>query len=192
MALFKGVVTVFLESIMKKIFVYLCCAVFFILLPACDRGIENKEKASVRSAAISEASKIPHFALPAAIDGTLIDSDEYDGRVRLINFFATWCPPCLEEVPTLIELDNKYNDKGFSVIGLSVDQGGREVVKKFVEKMKIHYSVLMADEAVSDAFGGVSGIPVSFLVARDGTMMRKYFGYVDHKVLEKDIKELLP
>ena len=177
---------------MKKIFVYLCCAVFLLALPACDRGMEEKEKASVRSAAISDASKMPHFVLPSAIDGTLVDSNEYDGRVRLVNFFATWCPPCVEEVPTLIELDNKYNDKGFSVIGLSVDQGGREVVKKFIEKMKIHYSVLMADEAVSDAFGGVSGIPVSFLVASDGSMIRKYFGYVDHKVLERDIKELLP
>jgi thiol-disulfide isomerase/thioredoxin len=176
---------------MKKILVYLCCAVFLLALSACDRGTAEKEKASPRPASISDTGKMPHFALPSAVDGTLVDSDEYDGRVRLINFFATWCPPCIEEVPTLIKLDNKYNERGFSVIGLSVDQGEREVVKKFVEKMKIHYSVLIADDAISDAFGGVSGIPVSYLVAGDGTMIRKYFGYVEQKVMEQDIEEVL-
>lgn len=183
------------EIVMKKILLYLCCVATVIFMTVgCDRldgeskpGTDQAETNRTQSA----ISKVPHFALPSVVDGTIIDSDEYSGRVRLINFFATWCPPCLEEVPTLIKLEDKFGSKGFTVIGLSVDQGGSEVVKKFVDKMKINYPVLLADEAVSYAFGGVSGIPVSFLIAQDGTMIRKYFGYVDLTILERDIKEAL-
>jgi len=180
---------------MKKIVMYFCCLALVLLVFACDSGAEKSEIAANRPAGNASrtisANTMTHFVLPSAVDGTLIDSDAYKGRVRLINFFATWCPPCMEEVPTLIELADKFGENGFSVIGLSVDQSGREVVKKFVNKMKINYPVLMADEAVSSAFGGISGIPVSFLVARDGTLLRRYIGYVDHRVLEKDIEEVL-
>jgi len=180
---------------MKKIVTYFCGLAVVLLVFACDSGAEKTEIAANRPAGhvsgTISANTMAHFVLPSAVDGTLIDSDAYKGRVRLINFFATWCPPCMEEVPTLIELEDKFGEKGFSVIGLSVDQSGREVVKKFVNKMKINYPVLMADEAVSSAFGGVSGIPVSFLVARDDTLLRRYIGYVDHRVLEKDMEEVL-
>jgi len=172
---------------MKRIVTYFCSMAVVFLIFACDTGAE-KSGAVVRTAS---DNAMAHFALPSAVDGTIIDSDEFKGRVRLINFFATWCPPCLEEIPNLIELEDRFSTEGFSVIGLSVDQGGSEKVKKFVNKMKINYPVLMADEKISSAFGGVSGIPVSFLVARDGTLLRRYLGYVDHAVLEKDIQEVL-
>lgn len=180
---------------MKKIVTYFCGLAVVLLVFACDSGAEKNEVAASRPAGnvsrTISTNKMAHFVLPSAVDGTLIDSDAYQGRVRLINFFATWCPPCMEEIPTLIELADKFGSNGFSVIGLSVDQSEREVVKKFVNKMKITYPVLMADEAVSSAFGGISGIPVSFLVARDGTLVRRYLGYVDHRVLLRDIEEVL-
>jgi thiol-disulfide isomerase/thioredoxin len=180
---------------MKRIVTYFFSIAVVFMIFACDSGAEKRGESAggmgggvVRTASVSTMA---HFALPSAVDGTLFDSDEYQGRVRLINFFATWCPPCLEEIPNLIELENRFGADGFSVIGLSVDQGGREKVKKFVKKMKINYPVLMADDKVSSEFGGVSGIPVSFLVARDGTLLRRYMGYVDHAVLERDIQEVL-
>jgi len=181
--------------LMKKIVTYFCGLAVVLLVFACDSGAEKSEIAANRSvdnvSSSISANTMVRFVLPSAVDGTLIDSDAYKGRVRLINFFATWCPPCMEEIPSLIELEDKYGENGFSVIGLSVDQSGREVVKKFVNKMKINYPVLMADQAVSSAFGGISGIPVSFLVARDDTVMRRYIGFVDHRILEKDIEEVL-
>ena len=180
---------------MKKIVTYFCGLAVVFLIFACDSGAEKREGVAGRlsgdGSRTTSASMLAHFALPSALDGTIIDSNEYQGRVRLINFFATWCPPCLEEIPNLIDLENRFGRDGLSVIGLSVDQGGREKVKKFVKKMKINYPVLMADEKVSSAFGGVSGIPVSFLVTRDGTLLRRYLGYVDHAVLERDIQEVL-
>jgi thiol-disulfide isomerase/thioredoxin len=180
---------------MKRIVMFFCSMAVVFLIFACDSGAEKRGDSvgrmggsMVRTASVGTMA---HFALPSALDGTIIDSDEYQGRVRLINFFATWCPPCLEEIPNLIELGNRFGNNGFTVIGLSVDKGGREKVKKFVKKMKINYPVLMADEKVSSEFGGVSGIPVSFLVGQDGTLLRRYLGYVDHAVLERDIQEVL-
>ncbi len=180
---------------MKNILIYVCGFVLLLLFSsACDQaseknGISSKDQRI--PAKVGPESKIVHFALPSAMDGNIIDSNEYQGKVRLINFFATWCPPCLEEIPTLIELHKKYDADGFSVIGLSVDQGGREIVKKFAKKLKINYPVLMADDDVTNGFGGISGIPVSFLVGRDDVFIRRYFGYVDHDTLKNDIKEAL-
>lgn len=180
---------------MKKIAMYFCGLAVVLLVFACDSGAEKNEAVASRPAGnvsrTISTKKVAHFELPSVVDGTLIDSDAYKGRVRLIIFFATWCPPCIEETPTLIELEDKFGSSGFSVIGLSVDQSGRETLKKFVTKMKINYPVLIADDAVISAFGGITGIPVSFLVARDDTLVRRYLGYVDHGVLARDIEEVL-
>jgi thiol-disulfide isomerase/thioredoxin len=183
------------ELVMKRIVMYFCGLAVMLLVFACDSGAEKNQNATNRPAEnvsrTISTQKVAHFVLPSAVDGTLIDSDAYKGRVRLINFFATWCPPCMEEIPSLIKLADKFGDNGFSLIGLSVDQSGREVVKKFVAKMKINYPVLMADEEVSAAFGGITGIPASFLVARDGTLLRRYLGFVDQQQLVNDIEEVL-
>jgi thiol-disulfide isomerase/thioredoxin len=179
---------------MRKILIYLCCIAAVFMTIGCDKQSDDRKPGADRAAtgvSQSTANKVPHFALPSVIDGTIVDSDEYAGRVRLINFFATWCPPCLEEVPTLVKLEDKFGDKGFSVIGLSVDEDGSEIVKQFVDKMKVNYTVLLTDEAIRQAFGGVSGIPSTFLVTQDGIILRKYLGYVDRDILEKDILEIL-
>ena len=129
----------------------------------------------------------PHFVLPA-VAGEAVDSDAYRGRVLLVSFFATWCPPCMEEVPAFIELQKEFAARGFSVLGLSVDEGGIDLVRRLVEKYGINYPVAMADQQVTRGFGGVSGIPVSFLVNREGQVVQKYLGYTDHDVLKQDIQ----
>ncbi len=140
---------------------------------------------------VSAASKMPSFVLPDVVSGTKIDSQQFSGKTLLVTFFATWCPPCMQEVPDLIELQSKYASKGFSVVGLAVDQGGPGAVKKLVEKRSINYPVLMANSATARAFGGVVGIPTSFLVNSKGTVVKKYPGYVPHVLLENDIKKIM-
>jgi thiol-disulfide isomerase/thioredoxin len=137
------------------------------------------------------ATKMPSFALADVVSGETIDSSSFKGKSLLVTFFATWCPPCIQEVPTLIKLQNSYKDKGFSVIGLSVDQGGSQVVKKLVLKKSINYPVMMADDMTIQNFGGVYGIPVSFLVNKKGNVVKKYTGYIAKSILEKDIKKIL-
>ncbi len=155
--------------------------VFFVLLLV-----------TVFSTVASQAStKMPAFALTNVLDGKIVQSNSFDGKVLLLTFFATWCPPCAEEVPTLVNLQNELADSGFSVVGLSVDQQDSAIVAKFVEKRDINYPVLLAEAQTTRDFGGVYGIPVAFLVNKSGNVVKKYTGYVQHEILEKDIRSLL-
>jgi len=137
------------------------------------------------------AMKMPAFALPSVKDGSIVKSDAYQGQVLLINFFATWCPPCRKEIPALIKLQKEFGPKGFTVIALSTDQAGAAEVDKFARKMEINYPVLMSDTATPKAFGGILGIPTSFLVNRQGEVVKRYDGYSDERTLIKDISSIL-
>jgi len=137
------------------------------------------------------ATRMPSFSLPDAVNGVTVNSTNFSGKTLLITFFATWCPPCMQEVPTLIELQQQFSKDNFSVIGMSVDQGGADVVAKLVNKRSINYPVLMADEVTARNFGGVVGIPTSFLVNKEGNVVKKYPGYIPHAILEQDIKKIM-
>lgn len=144
------------------------------------------------STVVAQATtQMPSFSLESVRDGKIIESDSFSGKVLLLTFFATWCPPCAEEVPVLVKLQKELADAGFSVVGLSVDQTGPDSVAKFVKSEKINYPVLLAESQTTQDFGGVYGIPVAFLVNKSGNVVKKYTGYVQHEILEKDIRSLL-
>jgi len=143
------------------------------------------------AATVAASTKMPEFALKSVRDGRIVDSGIFSGKVLYITFFATWCPPCVQEVPVLVELHEQLAESGFSVIGLSVDEKGPDAVASFVEKKAINYPVLMAEFDTTTDFGGIFGIPVSFLVNKNGNVVKRYTGYVPRKVLEKDIHSLL-
>ena len=140
---------------------------------------------------VAAASKMPSFLLRDVVTGDKVDSKNFSGKTLLVTFFATWCPPCIQEIPDLIKLHKKYEKKGFSVIALSVDESGLKTVRKLVEKRSINYPVLMADKSTAISFGGVVGIPTSFLINSNGTVVKKYPGYVPHMILENDIKKIM-
>lgn len=137
------------------------------------------------------STAMPPFALKSVQDGATVQSSEFKGNALLVTFFATWCPSCREEIPTLINLQKQFSPRGFSVIGLSVDQGGAEVVQRLVQKKEINYPVVMADAKIIQDFGGVYAIPVSFLVNKDGNVVKKYPGLVPPSVLASDIQNIL-
>jgi thiol-disulfide isomerase/thioredoxin len=137
------------------------------------------------------SSQMPNFVLPDVVNGQKTSSSTFEGKTLLLTFFATWCPPCIEEMPTLIELQDEYRNQGFSVIGLSVDQGGAKAVKRFIRKKAVNYPVLMADAQVMKDFGGVYGIPVTFLINKKGNVVKKYTGYIPKSILVKDLKKIL-
>lgn len=139
----------------------------------------------------SAAVSMPDFSLPSAVDGKMVSSKDYKGKVLLVTFFATWCPPCMQEVPSLMELNKELGPKGFAVLALSVDEGGPGIVAKLVKRRKINYPVLMADRSTADEFGGIAGIPTSFLVNRQGHVVKRYPGFVAHSILQRDIEALL-
>lgn len=137
------------------------------------------------------ATRMPSFSLASVRDGEVVDSKSFKGKVLLLTFFATWCPPCAEEIPVLVKLQDDLGEAGFSVVGLSVDQQGPAIVASFVEKRGVNYPVLLAEAQTTSDFGGVYGIPVAFLVNKSGNVVKKYTGYVGHNILEKDIRSLL-
>jgi peroxiredoxin len=137
------------------------------------------------------AVNMPAFSLPAAVDGSVVTSENYRGKAMLITFFATWCPPCLREIPTLKELHAQFHQQGFVVVALSVDEGGSGAVAQLVRKASINYPVLMADRSTAHNFGDVVAIPTSFLVNRDGQVVKKYPGLVSRGLLERDIESVL-
>jgi len=137
------------------------------------------------------AVAMPEFSLPAVTDGKTVNSADFKDKVLLVTFFATWCPPCRQEIPTLKKLQLELGPQGFSVLGLSVDEGGSGIVAKLIKKEKINYPVLMADRSTANSFGGIAGIPTSFLINRQGHVVKKYPGFIPHKLLERDIRKFL-
>jgi len=132
----------------------------------------------------------PYFILPD-LDGKMVSLKDFKGKVLILDFWATWCPPCREEIPHFQELYAKYRGKGFEVIGIALDQGGAKVVKPFAEKFNIGYTILLGGAEISDAYGGIIGIPTTFVIDRKGQIIKKYVGYRDKEVFEEDIKGLL-
>jgi len=146
---------------------------------------------SDRKQQLTTVGTMPAFTLSSALDGSPINSQDYKGQAMVITFFATWCAPCRQEVPTLIALQNKYADRDFTVLAISVDQGDTRKVRNFMTELGINYPVAMSDPDTPKDFGNVFGIPTSFLVDRKGNIVQRYDGYVDITVLERALQEVL-
>lgn len=132
---------------------------------------------------------VPEFTLPD-LSGKQVSVSEFKGKVLILDFWATWCPPCREEIPGFVDLYGRYRDKGLAMVGISLDDGP-QVVKEFVGQYKINYPVLMGNEAVTRAFGGIRGIPTTFVIGKKGKVHKKYVGFQTGEVFENDIKALL-
>ncbi|WP_240193487.1 TlpA family protein disulfide reductase [Desulfobulbus alkaliphilus] len=137
------------------------------------------------------AVPMPAFSLPTAVDGAVVSSKSYEGRALLITFFATWCSSCLHEIPLLKDMHAKFSPHGFTVVALSVDEGGTTAVNRLIKRAGISYPVLMADNKATRDFGGITTVPTSFLVNRDGHVVKKYSGGIVRRILEKDIESVL-
>ncbi len=125
------------------------------------------------------------------IAGREVSSDEFKGKVVVVDFWATWCGPCKEEIPGYVELQKKYADKGFVIVGVSLDQQGPPVVKRYAESAKINYPLVMGDDGVVSAFGGIDAIPTTFLIDREGRIRHKKVGSMETAEYEKIIAPLL-
>ncbi len=137
------------------------------------------------------AKKMPEFSEKTVNDQGKFDSATLRGKVVLVNFWATWCPPCRKEIPSLVKLQEKYRDKGFAVVGISMDEGGSTLVGKFLAKQKVTYPVIIGDAELARGFGGVIGVPASFLVDRQGELIRRYDGFASEDELQEEIEKLL-
>jgi peroxiredoxin len=154
------------------------------------RNRSRPGKGSLGSAAASGVPSVaPGFVLED-LDGQRLDLSSYRGRVVLLDFWATWCTPCRSEIPRFVDLQGRYRDQGLQVIGISMDDGPKPV-RDFYREFKMNYPVALGTEKVAESYGGVLGLPINFLIDRDGRIAAKYVGEVEMPVLEREIQTLL-
>jgi cytochrome c biogenesis protein CcmG/thiol:disulfide interchange protein DsbE len=135
-------------------------------------------------------AKAPNFALKAS-DGQTVELSKFKGKVVVVNFWATWCPPCREEIPDFISLYESYKGRGVAFVGISLDEKGWAVVKPFIEKYKITYPVVLDDGKSQAAYGGIQYIPTTFIVDKTGQIVDKVVGGISKADLEKKIRRYL-
>jgi thiol-disulfide isomerase/thioredoxin len=150
-------------------------------------------KADIPAPAVQLA---PDFTLKD-LDGKDVSLSQYKGKVVLINFWATWCDPCRIEIPWLIDMQAKYGPKGFTVVGIAMDEEGKSAVAPFLEKERfdvggqkqaMSYPIWLGTDDAAEKFGGILGYPTSFLISRDGKEVRKFQGLEGYDTLAKAIE----
>jgi thiol-disulfide isomerase/thioredoxin len=125
------------------------------------------------------------------VDGRVVTSDQFKHKILVLDFWATWCGPCRSEIPGYVALQKKYAADGLAIMGVSLDRAGPEVVKKFVTNEKINYQIVMGDDRIVDALGGVEAIPTTFIVDRNGTVRYRKVGAMPVGEFEKVLKLIL-
>src|SRR5580692_4208696 len=125
------------------------------------------------------------------VDGKPVDLGEFKGKVVVLDFWATWCPPCRTEIPGYIALQKKYAADGLVVIGVSVDTDGPAPVKKFMKDFGINYLIVMADDDIQNAYGPILGYPTTFIIDRDGVIRDKKLGKMPAAGFEKMVLAVL-
>jgi cytochrome c biogenesis protein CcmG, thiol:disulfide interchange protein DsbE len=136
------------------------------------------------------SGKAPDFTR-TSLDGKPIHLSSYRGKLVLLNFWATWCGPCIAEIPRFSAWQTKYGPQGLQVLGVSMDDD-KPPVQKAAHKYQLTYPIVMGDEHLGEVFGGVLGLPITFLISSDGKILARYQGETDLNQLEKRIASLLP
>ena len=134
-------------------------------------------------------SPAPNFSR-VDLDQRNVDLTAYRGKVVVLNFWATWCTPCLIEMPRFVEWQQEYGERGLQVIGISMDDEALPVRAAF-QKYRLNFPVVMGDEKLGEMYGGILGLPITFLIDRNGKIRFKHQGMTDFNIIDSEIQTLL-
>ena len=134
-------------------------------------------------------AEAPEISLPD-VNGRMATLSSFRGKVVLLDFWATWCEPCLEELPDLIRLHEARKNEGFTMVGVAMDADGAAVVGSFVRQNKIPYPILLSNGEPPAGYP-IPGFPTAFLIDRDGRILRRYLGPKGYEEIERDLAEAL-
>lgn len=165
---------------MKKISIKLFTALFFLTAALMTSACRVN----------ADGTKAPDFTL-LNLENKKVNLSDFKGKVVLLNFWATYCPPCRAEIPDFVVLQNKYASKGFSAIGISVDDDWQEVLPSFVKTMKINYPILIANAKVLKDYGDIYALPATFIIDRQQKIIKSYTGMVTQDEIEPIILKAL-
>jgi len=169
---------------MKRLLIAISSAVLASIWVGCGAVEETPVAEQITSVAG------PNWTLPR-LDGSLIKSEDLRGKVMVVDFWATWCPPCRAEIPGYISMQKELADEDLVIVGVSLDEGGPAVVQRFADQMGINYELVMGDREVVRAFGGVQVIPTTFLIDREGRVRHRKEGMMSREDYEAIVREVL-
>lgn len=132
----------------------------------------------------------PDFALKD-VNGNTVHLSDYRGKVVVLNFWATWCPPCRKEIPDFMDLQKTYGDQGVQFLGVSLDEGGLPTVQNFLKSNPITYPILIGEKAMVAKYGEMNAIPVTYFIDRKGVIRNHYVAMRPKQVIESTIAPLL-
>lgn len=164
-----------------------------------SQPVNNEQEASVKNNR-SDEIKAPNFRL-ATLDGEEFYLSDFSGKVVLLNFWGTWCPPCRKEIPDLVSLQEKYNQDGLEIVGITLNSGSAADIQKFVDEKNINYTILTdfnnsETEQVTILIGQTIGqqitsIPTTLVIDREGYIVKGYLGPRTEDIFYNDLKEYL-
>lgn len=154
----------------------------------CLASCSQPEKPFVKAEKDRQAA--PGFSLKDAT-GEPFKLADYRGKVVLLNFWATWCPPCQEEIPWFNQFEREFKSRDFAVVGVSLDERGWDAVKPYIARLKVNYRVAVGDAMLAQLYGNVEGLPTSFLIDRQGRIARIHVGQAPRETYRQEILQLL-
>lgn len=163
-------------------------------------GLFSGERAGEKPAAAANYTPLPENVVIKDLQGNDVRLEQYRGKVLVVNFWATWCGPCLIEMPWMIGFQEKYAGRGFALVGIAMDDEGKSVVEPWIKqrvfdvdgkKMQVNYPILIGSDEIAEKFGGLLGLPTTLIVNREGKIVKRIIGLASHDVIEKQIEALL-
>ena len=155
-----------------------------------DSAGKAKSQAGGGPGGVKIGATAPKLVLKS-LEGKTVNLEDFKGKVVMVDFWATWCQPCTIMIPWLVEFRNRYASQGFEIVGVAMDDEGIEAVRPFVEKNKMNYPVVLGNETAATDWGGVFGLPTSFMIDRQGKIRVTHQGLIGKKIIEEEIRGLL-